>query len=92
MCSSVRDSDQFRRDTNYELGLNGYRFGGVSNTDYQVGYLRTARDVARRPIQGTPHMRHRLMFVWVDACACLGRLNCKAEVWLGRCLRTSDAG
>ena len=25
--------------------------------------LRTARDVARRPIQGTPHMRHRLMCV-----------------------------
>eukprot|EP00966_Prymnesium_polylepis_P036745 852815-Prymnesium_polylepis.1 len=22
--------------------------------------VRTARDVARRPIQGTPHMRHRL--------------------------------
>ena len=24
MCSSVRDFDQFRRDTNYELGLNVY--------------------------------------------------------------------
>ena len=32
MCSSVRDSDQFRRDTNYELGLKGIRYGTVTPT------------------------------------------------------------
>jgi len=45
--------------------------------------VRTARDVARRPIQGTPHMRHRLMCVCVEwggcvVCMCVG-------VWCWSC-------
>eukprot|EP00966_Prymnesium_polylepis_P039309 911839-Prymnesium_polylepis.1 len=44
------------------------------------------RDTADSQQSEPPHMRHRPLCVWVDACACLGRLNCNAGVKLAlRC-------